>query len=321
MRLIIIRCEARFYSRESKLTIRIMKEYRFVNAIPYFARGKSYLLALLSALVLSGAVMQASTPQRIVSTNGTLTEVLYFLDALDLVVGVDSSSVFPEQAQELPVVGYSRALSAEGILSLNPDLIFLSEDAGPPPVVEQVRSFGIPLVTLTSAHTVEGTVERIRVVGEKIGRSEKAEKVIAELQKTLEESAQKAATLEYKPKVLFLYSRAGGTLNVAGDNTAADDILELSGAENAIDGFEGYKPLTAEAAVVAAPDFILFTSRGLEAAGGIDAVLQHPGLSETPAGKNRKVVAVDDLLLLGFGPRLGEAVTELVSIWSGKSSS
>lgn len=297
-----------------------MKDNLLVNTIPYLTRGKSCFLALLATLVMSGGVMQAAIPQRIVSTNGTLTEVLYFLDALDLVVGVDSSSVYPEQVQELPGVGYSRALSAEGILSLNPDLILLSEDAGPPPVVAQIRSFGVPLVTVTSAHTVEGTIERIRVIGEKIGRLEKAESVIAELQQKLEECGQKAAMLENKPKVLFLYSRAGGVLNVAGDNTAADDILELSGAENAINGFEGYKPLTAEAAVVAAPDFILFTSRGLEAAGGIDAVLQHPGLSETPAGKSRKVVAVDDLLLLGFGPRLGEAVTELVTIWSGKSS-
>lgn len=279
-------------------------------------RGRTiFALTLLSLLTaFSGA--QAAAPERIVSTNGTLTEILYYLDALDQVVGVDTSSVYPEKAQELPSVGYSRALSAEGVLSLNPDLILLTDQAGPPPVIQQIRSFGVEMLSVTSAHNAEGAAERIRLIGEKIGRTEKAEEVIAKLEQDLEASAKLAAALPRKPKVIFLYSRAGGVLNVAGANTAANDILLLSGAENAISDFDGYKPLTAEAGVVAAPDFILLTTRGLEAAGGVDAVLQHPGLAETPAGKHKRVIAVDDLLLLGFGPRLGEAVAVLVGHWS-----
>ena len=100
-------------------------------------------------------------------------------------------------------------------------------------------------------------------------------------------------------------------MNVAGRGTAADSIISLAGGENAVRDYEGYKPLTAEAAAVAAPDFILVTSRGLESSGGIDALLKQPGLSLTPAGKEKHVIAMDDLLLLGFGPRLGQAVKEL----------
>ena len=100
-------------------------------------------------------------------------------------------------------------------------------------------------------------------------------------------------------------------MNVAGRRTAADSIIALAGGRNAVEGYEGYKPLTAEAAAGAAPDVILVTSRGLETSGGVDELLKQPGLSLTPAGKARRVIAMDDLLLLGFGPRLGQAAKEL----------
>jgi iron complex transport system substrate-binding protein len=103
--------------------------------------------------------------------------------------------------------------------------------------------------------------------------------------------------------VLFIYARGGGVMNVAGRGTAADSIIALAGGANAVQGYDGYKPLTAEAAAMAAPDFILVTSRGLESSGGVDALLTQPGLSLTPAGKDKQVIVMDDLLLLGCGPR------------------
>jgi iron complex transport system substrate-binding protein len=100
-------------------------------------------------------------------------------------------------------------------------------------------------------------------------------------------------------------------MNVSGTGTSADAIIELAGGKNAVTGYENYKPLTAEGAVAAAPEFILVTSRGLEASGGVDGLLKQPGLALTPAGKEKRVIAMDDLLLLGFGPRVGQAAKEL----------
>jgi iron complex transport system substrate-binding protein len=100
-------------------------------------------------------------------------------------------------------------------------------------------------------------------------------------------------------------------MNVSGSGTSSESMIELAGGVNAVTGFTNYKPLTAEGVVAAAPDVILLTSRGLESAGGVDALLKQPGLALTPAGKARRVVAMDDLYLLGFGPRLGQAVKEL----------
>ena len=111
--------------------------------------------------------------------------------------------------------------------------------------------------------------------------------------------------------MLFLYARGAATLNVSGHGTAADAMISLAGAQNAVTGYEGYKPLTAEAAVAAAPDYILMMSRGVDSVGGKDAVLSQPGLALTPAGQKKRVVAIDDLLLLGFGPRTGAALPEL----------
>ena len=113
------------------------------------------------------------------------------------------------------------------------------------------------------------------------------------------------------PRILFIYARGAGTMQVAGAGSSAEAMIELAGAENAIIGFEGYKPMTAEAVAAAAPDVILMLNRGIESIGGIDGLLEQPGIALTPAGKNRRVVAMDDLLLLGFGPRLGKAVLTL----------
>lgn len=249
--------------------------------------------------------------ERIVSTAGAITETVYALGAQEGLVAADVSSVYPVEATKLPSVGYARQLSAEGILSMNPTLVLVTEDAGPPEVVKQVESTGVKVVRLSNKHTPEAAVERILQIGEAVNKKAEAEKLAETLRADLDAAKAVVAAAPGRPKVLFIYARGGGTMNVSGTGTSADAIIELAGGVNAVTGYENYKPLTAEGAVAAAPDVILVTSRGLESAGGVEALLKQPGLALTPAGKAGRVVAMDDLYLLGFGPRLGQATKEL----------
>ena len=266
--------------------------------------------SLLASVATSAAALAVAAP-RIVALGGPVTETVYALGAGELLVGTDSSSVYPEAATKLPQVGYQRTLAAEGILSLKPTLVLASDEAGPPAALEQLRAAGVEISLVPSEHSVAGAQAKVLAIAKVLNRTAEGEKLAAAIDAQGREAAGIIAAAPGKPKVLFLYARGASTLNVSGHGTAADAMISLVGARNAVTGYEGYKPLTAEAAVAAAPDYILMMSRGVDSMGGKDAVLTQPGLALTPAGQKKQVVAIDDLLLLGFGPRTGAALTEL----------
>jgi iron complex transport system substrate-binding protein len=268
---------------------------------------------LVMAGLVSGLRAEPTEP-RWISIGGPVTEIVYALDADKNLVGTDTSSIYPAAATQLPQVGYQRSLAAEGVLGLRPTLILASADAGPPAVVEQLKQSGVSWTTIPSENTVEGAKAKIRAVAHALQLDEKGEGLVRHLEAEMAQAQTLVASEKAKPRVLFIYARGGGTVNVAGQGTAADAMITLAGGTNAVSGYTGYRPITAEAVVAAAPDVILIPGRGLESIGGIDGLLAQPGLAATPAGKARKVVAMDDLLLLGFGPRLGEAVSQLTHL-------
>ncbi len=262
-------------------------------------------------LVASVGVSSLRAERRVVSTSGAITETVYALGAGGCLVAGDLSSVYPDEATKLPMIGYARMLSGEGILAMRPTLILANSDAGPVGVMEQLKSSGVRLVLLSNAHSPEAAAERIRIIGREIDKADEAEKLVMCMEAQLREAAAQVAAQTIRPKVMFIYTRGGGIMNVAGRGTGAEAMIELSGGVNAVQGYDGYKPLTAEGAIIAAPDYILVSSRGLDSFGGIAELLKQPGLAETPAGREARVIAMDDLFLLGFGPRLGLAVKEL----------
>jgi iron complex transport system substrate-binding protein len=261
---------------------------------------------------------QGST-RRIVSVGGALTETLYALGAQADLVGVDTTSLYPEAARALPSVGYARSLSAEGVLSLRPTLVLASEDAGPPDVLRQLEAAHVPLAVLDADHRIEGVLVRTHRLAELSGRADAGSELQAKVQRQWQASTERVAARakagKAAPRVLFVLAHSLGQVRVSGHGTSADAMIRYAAGHNAIGsgdaGFAGYKPLTPEAAIAAAPDVILATSQGLEAAGGIDGMLRLPGLAQTPAGRQRRVIAFDALLLLGFGPRLPQAVAAL----------
>lgn len=251
-----------------------------------------------------------SAAKRLVTVGSAITETTFALGAGGDVVGVDTSSLFPEAATKLPQVGYQRTIAAEGILSLRPTMVIAGHEIGPPAALEQIKSAGIPLQIIPLGPGVAGAKARIAAVAAAVGKD--AKELLAKMDNDLAVQSKRLIAVTKKPKVLALYARGAGSMQVFGKDTSAQTMIELGGGENAVSNFEGAKPLSGEGVVSAAPDVILVPSRGLESLGGIDGLLKQPGVAETPAGKARRVVAVDDVLLLGFGPRLAEAVKTMV---------
>lgn len=274
-------------------------------------------LALVPACAVPGdspapAAAQVSAPRRIVTLGSSITEAVFALGAGDRVVGVDLSSLYPESAAALPRVGYYRQFSAEGVLGLRPDLVLASSEAGPAAALEQVRNAGVRLELLPAGEDLDAARGNITAAAAAIGQPEAAAEVLAALAADLAEADRLRARVTSRPRVLFIYARGPGRLLVAGRETTGAELVRLAAADNAGDALTGMRPWSAEAVVAAAPDFVVLPSRGLESLGGVPGLLALPGLAETPAGRARKVVTVDDLKLLGFGPRIGQGVRELL---------
>lgn len=263
--------------------------------------------ALLAALSLA----TAAAPPRLVTLGGPVTETVFALGSGSQVIAVDVSSTWPPEAAALPKVGYHRALSAEGILSLRPGLVIGTDEAGPPTALRQMKDAGTRVELVPVEHTVEGTRRKILAISALLGKEDAGRKLVASLEADLEVVKARIAASKSRPRVLFIYARGQGTLSVSGRATAADAIIALAGGVNAVTGYEGYKPLTPEALAAARPDVILLTTSGLESVGGKATLLDQPGVALTPAGKNGRIESLDDGLLLNFGPRLGKGALEL----------
>lgn len=267
-----------------------------------------FVSALAGTLVdATGVEVRGDRTSRIVTLGGGVTETVFAVGAGGQVIGVDRTSLHPPAVQALPKVAVFRQLSAEGIVSLGPDLVVATEAAGPSSVIAQIQGAGIPVVRLSDDATIEAAKQRLRDVGTLLDRGDEAARAVATLDRDVE-SVQKPAT---PPRVLFIYARGAGTVQVAGTDTAADAMIRLAGGTNAIDRWTGYKPLTAEGAIAAQPDVILLTTRGLESMGGAPGLWRQPGMAVTPAGKASRLVTIEDSLLLGFGPRTGKAARAL----------
>jgi iron complex transport system substrate-binding protein len=275
-------------------------------------RRETFLhIGALAALFIV-APTNAASVRRIVSVGGALTEIVFALQANADLVGVDTTSLYPEAAQKLPSVGYARALSLEAVLALAPIQVIATEDAGPPAVLRQLSASGITVTVLAANHRFEGLNERIKLVGELTGRVAQASAIQQSLQQEWARARTQVAQRSSKSvRVLFVLAHTPNQILVAGNDTSAQAMLGFVGATNAINGFSGYKPLTPEAVIAAQPDVVLLTDQGLKAAGGMDGILKLPGLEQTAAGRNRRFISLEAMFLLGFGPRLPAAVSAL----------
>ncbi len=255
--------------------------------------------SLLSlSLVMFASSSNAST-QRIVSAGANITEILLALDAQQQLIAVDSTSQVPSQLK-LPVVGYHRQLSAEGLLTLNPDAVIGSEEMGPASSLNQLQQAGVDIHQLNSGSSVASLVQRIDELAALTGHTQQAKQLQTQLQLKLQQLARRSQTA--KPiNTLFFMSHDGKKLVSAGKDTTADKIINLAGAVNLAQPYiNSYKPLSNEAIISLQPEMLLFSQRSLSQLGGIDGILkQFPILAATPAGKNKAIYAIDGHALIG----------------------
>lgn len=284
--------------------------------------------SLAAALLLtfgftgSSGAEQASTltdTSRVVAIGGAITEIVYALGAEGKLAARDSTSVYPQEAFKLPDVGYMRQLSPEGVLSVNPSGIIALEGAGPKETVEVLKKASVPYVEIPETFDHKGIIDRIEIVGAAIGEQGKADALAKKVDSELNAAEALTKDISERKRVLFVLSMQGGKILASGSDTAADGMIKLAGAVNAMEGFTGYKQLTDEAVISAQPDAVLVMERPGQSISD-DQVLQHPAISTTPAGEARKIVRMDGAYLLGFGPRTASAVRELASSLYGEAS-
>ncbi|PRH25815.1 heme/hemin ABC transporter substrate-binding protein [Burkholderia multivorans] len=260
-----------------------------------------------------------SAPKRVVVIGGALAETAFALGGEHAhgyrLVGADTTCTYPEAAKRLPKVGYQRALSAEGLLSLRPDLVLASAEAGPPAAIAQVARAGVAVQTFDEHHDAESVRAKIAGIARALDMRDAGVALLRQFDRDWQAARDSVAAHvpggAQPPRVLFVLNHTGNQALVAGRRTAADAMIRYAGARNAMQGFDHYKPLTSEALAAAAPDVVLISDEGLAAVGGRAALLAAPGFAATPAGRAQRIVSLDALLLLGFGPRLPLAVTTL----------
>ncbi len=250
---------------------------------------------------------------RIVSIGTAITETIYALGAGERVVGVDNSSrEYIAGAKNLPTVGARNALNAEGILSLKPTLVILGADSAPPQIFDQLRNAGIAVLTLTPDYKIETVKSKVLTIAKAIGMDAKAAEINNEIDNKMSEVNKMLANVNEKPKVMFV-GRGPNMPNatMSGAGTTIYEMIKLGGGTNPFTDFTGFREMTDESVVAAQPDIILMTEKSFERSGGVDGVLKFPGVALTPAGKNKRIVAVSDMYFQGFGPGVGTAVREL----------
>jgi len=263
---------------------------------------------------LTGTEVTVESIDRIIPLDGTVAEVVFALGLGERVVATDMSATFPAEADELPEIGYQRALSAETIASYAPTVLLATDIAGPPGVIEDLRRLGFAVVIVPNSSGPAGPPEKIRAVATALGVSQIGSKLAAQVEEEI--AASTVVEVESRPRVVSLYLRGASTQLVLGKSSATHWIIEAAGGESmaTVLNITGSESISAEGLMVAAPEVILVPSAGLDSVGGSSGLLKIGGLSQTPAGRNGAIAHFDDQWLLGNGPRVGKLIAELSKI-------
>ena len=262
----------------------------------------------------TGTRVTVTSVERIIPVDGDLAEIVFALGLGDNVVATDLSATYPPEADALPQIGYQRALSAEPIAAFEPTVVLATDLARPAEIVDQLRSLHIPVVLVERTISLEGPAAKIRAVARALGVPERGEALVATMQGEIDTAVAAAADVADHPRALVLYVRGEQTQLIFGKGSGVEVLLPAVGAIDVAAelGIGETQQITAEALLTAVPDVFILSTTGLASVGGLDGLLAVPGIAETPAGKNRRVLTFEDQYLFGAGPRYGRLLLELV---------
>ncbi|MEU6860561.1 ABC transporter substrate-binding protein [Glycomyces sp. NPDC046736] len=269
----------------------------------------------------TGAEITIDSADAIVPLSGSLSEIVFTLGLGDAVVARDITATF-EQAADLPIVSHGHDISAEGVLSLQPDLILAETSSGPQTALDQISAAGVPIVVFEPAKGIDSASERIAAVAAALGVDDLGAELITRTEASIA-AATEGIDLSDPPRVAFLYLRGSASVYMIGANdSGATSLIEAAGGIDAgAAELEGdFIELTPEALAAAAPDVILVMDKGLESVGGIDGLLEIPGVAQTPAGEAGRIAHLPDGIMLNYGPRTGDVVADLAAQLHGDAS-
>jgi iron complex transport system substrate-binding protein len=278
-------------------------------------RLSTRVAVLCVGLLVSHQAAAADLPQRWVSAGGALSEWVSALGGESKLVGVDTTSQHPESLKSLPSIGYQRSLSAEGILSLRPDILIGTEEMGPPPVLSQVKAAKVQVVLFSAQPDLPTLEKNVTHLGQLLGTEAQAKQLLQSYQQQLDAQKVRVADAQSKhkaPGVLLLLGHAGGKPLIAGKDTAADWLLQQAGGHN-LATHTGYKPFSVESLASLDPEVLVFADRALTGEAAKAALFkENPILDSIRAAKAGRVLELDPTLLVGgLGPRLPAALKTL----------
>ena len=259
-------------------------------------------------------VAEVTDTSRIVSLGGDMSELVYELGLGDSLVGIDVTTVGPPEAMGLPSVGIGRFLAPEGVLAVSPTLVLADTDTAPSTALDQLRDAGVVVEVFETPSTFEEYFSKISDLAALLGAEAEGQQLIERLRKEIAEITAGVTDREQTPRALYLYTRGPGTLLLFGEGMTTHALIEGAGAVDVgtESGVTGFINVTPEALVAAAPDVIIVPSEGLADIGGIDGLLEIPGIAETPAGKNRAILDYPQGDFLTMGPRVPASLQLLI---------
>jgi iron complex transport system substrate-binding protein len=252
---------------------------------------------------------------RIVSVSKQLTEIIFAVGGDTALVGVDISSTWPPAAKKITAVGYHRALNPEGIISLNPTVVWNDGNWGPPATIEQLKKVGIPLRTFDGGSTIDSTKQLIRQIAAEFHNSHAGDSICDQLDKDMTRADSLRKTYRDTPRVMIInFGQAANQYFVLNHRGTQQQMLEWAGAINVADTAQKWKNLSAEVIAKEQPDVILATDYGFDLQGSIGKFKQLPGVALSPAARNNRIYRIEEHDLVYLGPRTGQNVYNLIRL-------
>ena len=267
------------------------------------------LVALLAGACTPGA--ETGNKERVVSVSKQINEYMYDIGAEGVLVGRDLTSIYPERIRSLPSVGYHRALSAEGITSLQPTLFLTDGNVGPDQVLEQLRKVGVPILILSPGRSTDSAQALMLALGRRFHREKAADSIVAEWKRGMQTALGDTVSGSPVRVLVMHFGQLNNNYLAVAKGSPADEMIRLAGGTNAIDSVGRMTRLTPELIARTAPDVIIATDVGFDRAGSAEKFAALPGVALTPAGKSKRIYRIDETEVMYYGPRTPATIAKL----------